>query len=251
MGDPAAWWGEGTYELLAERLAPVHDELVSALRPQPGERWLDAATGTGAVALRAARAGADVTAFDFSPRMVEKAADALGGLEIRLDVADAQELPYEDGAFDVAVSCFGVIFAPDRGRVASELGRVCRADGRLGLTAWLPDDELDAAWEPFIGSEPMPIDAWGDPAEVERLLGGDFELQIETRTWWLTGTGGEDAWRFLSGSAPPMRALLAAVGDEVGESLRESFVAVHERHRDGDETRYPMRYLLVTGTRRG
>lgn len=250
MSDPAAWWGDGAYEQLAERLAPVHDELVAALAPQPGERWLDAATGTGAVARRAAEAGASVTAFDFAPAMLAKAGAALAGLDVRLDLADAQEQPYADGEFDVVCSCFGVIFAPDRERVAHELARVCRPGGRLGLTAWLPDSELDAAWAPFIGSEPLPIDAWGDAREVERLLAPAFELAIETRTWWLTGKDGEDAWSFLSGSAPPVRALLAAVGEERGTALREAFVTVHERHRDGDGTRYPMQYFLITGTKR-
>lgn len=250
MSSPAAWWGEGTYERLAERLAPVHDELVAALAPQPGERWLDAATGTGAVALRAAGAGAEVTAFDFAPAMLDKARRVLAGHDVRLDLADAQDPPYADAEFDVVSSCFGVIFAPDRERVAAALARVCRPGGRLGLTAWLPDRELDEAWEPLIGSEPMPVDAWGDRAEVERLLGDAFELSIETRTWWLTGRDGADAWSFLSQSAPPVRALLAAVGEELGAKLRDAFVEVQERHRDGDGTRYPMEYLLITGVRR-
>jgi ubiquinone/menaquinone biosynthesis C-methylase UbiE len=249
MGEPALWWGEGTYERLAEQFAPVHDELVTVLGPRAGERWLDAATGTGAVAARAARAGAEVTAFDFSPVMLDKARAALGD-EVQLDLADAQELPYDDATFDVVVSCFGVIFAPDRERVARELARVCRPAGRLGLTAWLPDVDLDAAWEPFVGSEPMPVDSWGDPAEVERLLGGSFALTVERRTWWLTGRDGAEAWTLLSESAPPIRALLSAVGDDVAPSLREAFLDVVEGHRNGDGVRYPMPYLLVTGTRR-
>jgi ubiquinone/menaquinone biosynthesis C-methylase UbiE len=249
MGEPAAWWGEGTYERLAERFAEVHDELVAALAAQPGERWLDAATGTGAVALRAAQAGADVTAFDFSPVMIEKAAATLDGLGVRLDVADAQAMPYPDAAFDVVVSCFGVIFAPDRERVAAELARVCRPGGRLGLTAWLPDTELDEAWEPLIGSEPLPVDLWGRPGEVERLLEDDFDLTVQSRTWWLTASSGNDAWSFLSESAPPIRALLAAVGEETRAALREAFVEVHERHRSGEGTRYPMQFFLVTGIR--
>jgi SAM-dependent methyltransferase len=249
MGEPALWWGEGTYERLAERFAPVHDELVTVLGPRAGERWLDAATGTGAVAARAARAGAEVTAFDFSPVMLDKARAALGD-EVHLDLADAQELPYDEAAFDVVVSCFGVIFAPDRERVARELARVCRPTGRLGVTAWLPDVELDAAWEPFVGNEPMPVDSWGDPAEVERLLGGDFALTVERRTWWLTGGDGDEAWTLLSESAPPIRALLSAVGADVAPSLRGAFLDVVERHRNGDGVRYPMPYLLVTGARR-
>jgi SAM-dependent methyltransferase len=250
MRDPAAWWGEGSYERLAERLAPVHDELVDALEPRAGEEWLDAATGTGEVALRAARAGASVTAFDFSPGMLEKANGRLEGFDVRLEQADARDLPYEDASFDVIASCFGVIFPPEREHVAAELGRVCRPRGRIGITAWLPDEEINAAWSPYIGSEPLPIDAWGDPAEIERLLGGDYELQIERRTWWLSGSDGADVWEFLSASAPPIRVLLSAVGEEVGEQLRDAYVEVTERHRSDVGVRYPMEYLLVLGTRR-
>jgi SAM-dependent methyltransferase len=181
--------------------------------------------------------------------MLAKARQTLADHDVRLDRADVRELPYGDAEFDVVASCFGVIFAPDRERVAGELARVCRPGGRLGLTAWLPDEELGAAWEPLIGAEPLPLDAWGDPAEVERLLGGAFELSIESRTWWLTGADGADAWRFLSESAPPVRVLLAGVGAEVGASLREAFVEVHERHRGPEGTRYPMEYLLITGRR--
>ena len=250
MSDPAAWWGEGTYEHLAERLAPVHDELVGALGPRAGEEWLDAATGTGEVALRAARAGVSVTAFDFSPGMLEKAKQRLEGLSVRLDQADARELPYEDASFDVVASCFGVIFPPEREQVAAELGRICKPGGRLGITAWLPDEEMSAAWSPYIGDEPLPIDAWGDPAEVRRLLGKDYELEIERRTWCLAGSDGADVWEFLSASAPPIRVLLAAVGAEVGQQLRDAYVEVAERHRNGDGVRYPMDYLLVLGIRR-
>ena len=249
MSEPASWWGEGTYERLAERLAPVHEELVEALEPRTGEEWLDAATGTGEVALRAARAGARVTAFDFSPGMLEKAKRVLEGLDVRLDQADARDLPYDDASFDVVASCFGVIFPPEREQVAAELARVCRAGGRLGITAWLPDEQMNEAWSPFIGSEPLPIDAWGDPAEVERLLGGGFELEIDRRTWWLEGVDGGHVWEFLSSSAPPIRVLLGAVGAEVGRQLRDAYVEVIERHRSDGGVRYPMEYLLVLGTR--
>jgi SAM-dependent methyltransferase len=250
VSDPSVWWGEGTYERLAERLAPVHDALLEALGPQPGEEWLDAAAGTGAVAGRAARAGARVTAYDFSPAMLEKARVELEGLDVRLDRADARSTPYRDASFDVVASCFGVIFAPDREAVAAELARVCRSGGRLGLTAWKPDEELDAAWEPYVGSEPLPIDAWGDPDVVEELLGEAYELSIDERTWWLEGRGGADVWAFLSSSAPPLRALLAQVGPELATTLGEAYAEVVDRYRDGDRVRFPMRYLLVLGQRR-
>ncbi len=104
-------------------MAPIHDRLVEALAPQPGERWLDVATGTGAVALRAARAGAEVVGIDVAPALIEVAQKhaAQEPVSIRFDVGDAQELPYEDARFEVVSSAHGVHFAPDHARAAAEL----------------------------------------------------------------------------------------------------------------------------------
>src|SRR5438270_4600745 len=151
MSDPSAMWGGGTYERIAERFAPVHDELVRRLEPGPGVRWLDLATGTGGVALRAARAGAHVTGLDFAPAMLEqaRAKGEAEGLEIRWELGNAQSLPYDDREFDVVSSCFGVIFAPDQAAVARELARVCRTGGRLGLANWRPNEGLHAIYQRF------------------------------------------------------------------------------------------------------
>src|SRR5205085_11163339 len=107
-------WGAGTYERIAERFAPVHDELVRRLEPGPGIRWLDLATGTGEVALRAARAGGEVTGLDFAREMLARARprSAAEGLDVRWELGDAQQLPFADASFDVVSSCFGVMFAP-------------------------------------------------------------------------------------------------------------------------------------------
>src|SRR5581483_8251345 len=99
-------WGAAPFEKIAERGGEAHDELVAAVAPDPGERWLDVATGTGAVALRAARAGADVTGVDYAEPLVETARRLAEeeGLAIHFDVGDAENLPYEDASFDVVSS---------------------------------------------------------------------------------------------------------------------------------------------------
>src|SRR5438270_6491436 len=133
-------WGSADYERLSERFAPIHAELVEALAPAPGTGWLDVATGTGAVALLAARAGAGVVGIDFAPRMIELARAKAGTLPVRFELGDAQALPYADGEFDVVSSVFGVIFAPNHEAAARELARVGRQ--RLGLATWCPNREL-------------------------------------------------------------------------------------------------------------
>jgi ubiquinone/menaquinone biosynthesis C-methylase UbiE len=135
-------WSGASYERIAETFTAIHDRLVGALAIEPGVRVLDVACGTGGVALRAARAGASVVGIDISADQLAKARRAADneGLAIRFDEGDCQELPYADAEFDAVASAFGVIFAPDQERAASELARVCRSGGRLALTAWPQDD---------------------------------------------------------------------------------------------------------------
>ena len=133
-------WGSGPYERISEHLAIAHDHLLGAVEPQPGERWLDVATGTGEIAVPAARRGASVTAIDIAPRMIETARERAraSGVDVTLEVGDAERLPYPDAEFDVVVSAFGVMFTPDQRAAAAELARVTRPGGRLALLAGIP-----------------------------------------------------------------------------------------------------------------
>jgi SAM-dependent methyltransferase len=122
-------------------LAILHGELLcEALDIHPGERVLDVGAGNGAAALAAARRGADVTATDFVEHLLHSAERIaeIHGLRLRTHVADAQSLPFPDDSFDVVMSTFGAMFAPDQQRVADELVRVGRPDGRIGMCNWAP-----------------------------------------------------------------------------------------------------------------
>jgi ubiquinone/menaquinone biosynthesis C-methylase UbiE len=102
-------WGAGAYEPIVEITSDIHQALVAALDGGPGQRWLDIATGTGAVALRAARTGADVTGVDLAPALIETARKnaAAQGLTVRLETGDAEALPYQDASFDIVSSAIG------------------------------------------------------------------------------------------------------------------------------------------------
>ena len=213
-------------------------------------RWLDVATGTGEVALRAARAGADVSGIDIAPAMIEAAQAKDAGGSIDFEVGDAQALPYEDASFDVVSSVFGVIFAPDHHATANELARVGR--GRLGLTTWRPNPELGDLFERFDldppeGREPF---RWGREEYVDELLGAAYDLTIEGGTWLIEGASGEEVWEFWSRSAPPFKAMVAELGDGTRDEFRTAYIDYCERFRDGDRVFVPRQYLLVFGTRR-
>jgi SAM-dependent methyltransferase len=248
-------WSVGSYERIAARFAPVHDQLIELLAVAPGERLLDLASGTGEVAIRAARAGATVTAIDIAEPMIEKARRRAEEerAEVAFDLGDVEYLPYDDASFDVLASAFGLIFAPDHANVASELARVSRAGGRLGFTAWKPNPKLSELYrrfsdEPIAGREAY---EWGREDHVEDMLGQDFELEFEDGTLWLEAGSGEEIWKLFSESAPPVVALVERLDAETGEKFHQAFVELYESYRTKDGgVRAPRRYLLVVGRRK-
>jgi SAM-dependent methyltransferase len=255
MSEASEVWGEGTYERLAARLAPVQDQLVNLLGIARGERVLDLATGTGEVALRAARAGATVTGIDIAEPMLAKAREHAEEerLDVTFDHGDVEYLPYEDGCFDVVVSNFGLVLAPDHANVASELARVARPGARLGFSAWKPNPKLGELYrrfseEPIEGRE---VYEWGREDHVEDMLGDDFELEYEDGTLWLEAGSGEEIWKLFSESAPPVIALIKQLHPERREEFHRAFVELYESYATkGGGVRAPRRYLLVLGRRK-
>jgi SAM-dependent methyltransferase len=253
LTEAAELWGGADYQRIAERFAPVHDGLIEALAPGPGEAFLDVATGTGEVALRAARAGARVSGLDLAPALVEQArAKAAGeGLDVDWAEGDAQALPYEDGAFDVVASSFGVIFAPDAEAAAGELGRVCRAGGRLGLTTWKPNEGLHQIYARYAGADDGgdPAERWGDERPVRELLGERFELRFEERVWKLEGDSPETVWELMTSAAPPLKALVASLERERLDAFRAAMLEHWAGCEQDGRVVEPRGYLLVLGRR--
>ena len=249
----AAMWGGAEYERIAQGFAPVHDALVSALAPRPGERFLDVATGTGEVALRAARAGVAVSALDLAPALLEqaRAKAAAEGLAIEWAEGNAQQLPYDAESFDAVASSFGVIFAPEAELAAAELGRVCAPGGRLGITAWLPAAGPHSIYSRFVddGGED-PTERWGKRETVSELLQPWFELEIEERVWRLEGKSPETVWELMSSGAPPLKALLGSLEPGRRDEFRAAMIEYWEDFRTNGAVSEPCGYLLVLGRRR-
>jgi SAM-dependent methyltransferase len=255
LWDVSEVWDVGSYERLAARFAPVQDQLVSLLALHGGEHVLDAATGTGEVALRVARAGGDVTAIDISEPMLEKARRRAEeeGVAVQFDRGDVEYLPYEDASFDIVVSNFGLVFAPDHANVAAELARVTRPGGRVAFSAWKPNPKLGELYrrfteDPLEGREAY---EWGREDHVEDMLGEDFELEYDDGTLWIEAESGEELWKLFSESAPPVVSLVAKLDEPRREELHQAFVALYEGYRtDEGGIRAPRRYLVVLGTRK-
>jgi ubiquinone/menaquinone biosynthesis C-methylase UbiE len=246
-GTTADTWSGASYERMAATFGAIHDRVVATLAFEPGARVLDVACGTGGVALRAARAGADVVGIDISADQLAKARGAAEaeGLAIRFDDGDCQELPYGDAQFDAVASAFGAIFAPDHQRAADELARVCRPGGRLALTAWPKDEWLDVserAGRTFLAASDA--SDWAREEHVRALLGDAFDLELQTGEWRIEADSGEKLWELVSTSMPPLRSWLEEQSDEVRARAEQVYL---EYLTPGVLER---KYVLVVGLRR-
>jgi ubiquinone/menaquinone biosynthesis C-methylase UbiE len=171
-------WSSGDYGRIAWITVPIARELAEAVELRPGSRVLDVATGTGHVALEAARTMCVATGIDYVPAMVDVArrrAEA-EGLDVDFRVADAEALPFADGSFDAVLSAIGVMFAADHDRAAAELVRVCRPGGRIGLACWTPSGFVGQMLKAVGKHVPPPPGAqpptrWGTQEVVAGLLG--------------------------------------------------------------------------------
>jgi SAM-dependent methyltransferase len=178
-----ATWASGDFAVIGTTLQIVGEELCEALDVRSGQRFLDVAAGNGNAALAAARRWCDVTASDYVPALLEQARQraAAERLTIRTEVADAEALPFADGAFDVVTSTFGAMFTPQHEKPAAEMLRVCRAGSKIGLANWTPDGFIGALFKtigryiaPPAGMKSPAL--WGTQAHLADLFGAQATL---------------------------------------------------------------------------
>jgi SAM-dependent methyltransferase len=249
-------WGNGPYQRITETIADIHELVLERLGPQPGDRFLDLACGTGAVAERAAAAGASVTGVDLAPVLIDTAKEraAEQGLEIDYRVGDAERLELEDSSFDKVSSTCGIMFAPDHEAVARELARVTTPGARIALANWTPTSGMAKVFKVMAPYQPSPPPSnpfeWGDESHVRELLDGSFELAFEEHVSTLRMPSGEAYWELFSTSYGPTKTLAESLGERRGELERDWIRFFEENHRSNGEIVHPREFLLVTGTRR-
>ncbi|MEA2442156.1 MAG: hypothetical protein QOH76_3580 [Thermoleophilaceae bacterium] len=201
-------WGLGDYPRMAERLEEAARRIVDVAQVGPGDRVLDIACGTGNAAIAAAERGAYAVGVDFEPALLALARDRAGE-RAEFRQGDAESLPVEDGEFDVVLSVFGVMYAPDHAAAARELARAPAPGGRVALAAWTPGSfmpAMGAVLAPYLAPPPPgsgPPSRWGDEEALDAILAPHgLTLTSTSRERLTLGFSGEDeAVEFLIATA--------------------------------------------------
>lgn len=237
--DMRATWMSGDFGAVAKNIYRDGKAFIDRLHIQRGMRVLDVATGTGNLALPAARAGAIVTGVDIAPNLVMQAhyRAVEEGLTIQFDEGDAEALPYAGASFDLVVTMFGAMFAPRPNLVASEMARVLKPGGRLAMANWSPTSFTGLMFKtkaqhvpPTLGI-PAPI-LWGEEATARQRLSPYFN-HIETSViplkldYQLSAMGVVDFHRKYFG---PTQATFAQLDDAGKKALAEDLANLYQTH---------------------
>ena len=258
-----AMWASGDYPTIAEFVASVSEHMVREVAPQPGQRVLDVAAGTGSSAIPAAQTGAEVIASDLTPELFEagKRRAEAAGVSLEWVEADAENLPFEDASFDIVMSAIGAMFAPIHEDVARELLRVTKSGGTVAMANWTPEGIIGQMFKvmgpyappPPPGAQPPPL--WGSEDHVRELLGdGLSDLRMERHICSITkfATPEEYVEEFKTKYGPTI-AVQKNIGDDA-DRMAEFNEAYLEFARNADSgepgaAKFDQEYLLVIGKR--
>jgi ubiquinone/menaquinone biosynthesis C-methylase UbiE len=240
-----AAWSAGNYAVVGTTLQIVGENLCEALDLRAGSRVLDVAAGNGNATLAAARRWCDVTSTDYVSSLLEsgRARAQAEGHTIQFREADAENLPFPDETFDAVLSTFGVMFTADQDQAASELARVCKPGGRIGLANWTPESFIGQLFKTIGKYIPPPAGVkspalWGTAARLDELFGGtarqirttrrDFTFRYRTPSHWI------EVFRTYYG---PMNKAFNALDAQKQAAFSDDLLALIEsRNRSGDRT---------------
>ncbi len=235
-----AVWSSGDYAQVGTTLQIVGENLAEALALRAGERVLDVAAGNGNFSLAAARRSTAVTSTDFVAALLDKGRERARaeGVQMHFEVADAEALPYADGAFDCVGSVFGAMFTPDHARCAAELLRVCRPGGRVGMANWTPEGFVGRIFQVVSRHFPSPLDppsAWGTVKHLEELFGQCTELSVQTRAFNFVYPSAATWLAHFRNVYGPIRNAFIQAADAIAPVLETELLALAESLNTADD----------------
>ena len=250
-----AAWSTGNYAVVGTTLQIVGENLCEALDLRTGSRVLDVAAGNGNATLAAARRWCDVTSTDYVPSLLDsgKARALAEGHAIRFQEADAENLPFPDASFDVVMSTFGVMFTPNQEKAASELARVCKPGGKIGLANWTPESFIGQVFK-TIGKYIPPAPGvkspalWGTKTRLDELFGKTARDIRATNSQFTFRYGSPAHWiEVFRTYYGPMNKTFAALDAGKQAAFTMDMLALMARgNRSGDGTLVlPSEYLEV------
>jgi ubiquinone/menaquinone biosynthesis C-methylase UbiE len=252
-------WSSGDYAIVGTTLQIVGEQLCEALDLRAGMKVLDVAAGNGNATLAAARRWCEVVSTDYVPSLLARgqARATADGLTVTFREADAEALPFEDGAFDAVVSTFGVMFTPDQDKAASELARVCRRGGKIGLANWTPSGFIGQVFKTLGKYLPPPAGTkspalWGTETRLTEMFAAAGAIKSDLRDYIFRYRSPEhflDVFRTYYG---PMLKAFDALDATNQARLRDDLLAlIASLNRADDGTMVvPSAYLEVVITRR-
>ncbi len=254
-----ATWSSGDFAVIGVTLQIVGESLAEACDIRAGEHVIDIAAGNGNATLAAARRFAQVTSTDYVPALLEKGrirAQA-EGLDVHFQAADAERLPFPDDSFDVVLSTFGAMFTPDHTRPASEMARVTRSGGRIGLANWTPEGFIGQLFRVLGGYIAPPAGLkspalWGTETHITELFGPSASSIRATRRIFNFRYRSPEHWvQVFRDFYGPTHKAFAALPGERGEALERDIVALLDTLNVGGDHSLvvPGEYLEVVVTR--
>lgn len=253
-------WSSGDYAVVGTTLQIVGEELCEALDLRSGQKVLDVAAGNGNATLAAARRWCEVVSTDYVPSLLERGRSraAADGLSVEFREADAEALPFADASFDAVVSTFGVMFTPDQDKAASELARVSKRGGKIGLANWTPEGFIGQLFKTLGKYLPPPAGAkspalWGTEARIKEMFGASAAaIKAERRHFNFRYRSPEHFLEIFKNYYGPTLKAFAALDAANQQGLTNDLLALIARmNRAEDGTMVlPSEYLEVVITRR-
>jgi SAM-dependent methyltransferase len=255
-----ATWASGDFAVIGVTLQIVGESLAEAADIRAHEHVIDIAAGNGNATLAAARRFANVTSTDYVPALLDKgrARAAAEGLQVEFIEADAEALPFPDASFDVALSTFGVMFAPDHVRAAGEMLRMVRGGGRIAVANWTPDGFVGQLFKTVGKHVPPPAGLkspilWGTEDYIGLLFGNEAAaIHTERKLFNFRYASAAHMLQIFRDFYGPVHKAFAALGTDAARTLEQDMLALLESHNTAgpDSLVVPGEYLEAVVTRR-